>query len=127
MLVVGFLATIMATVVAIAVGVTAGYLRGWKSESLSALSNVFLVIPGLPLMIIVASQFQNPPLWVIAAVLGFTGWAWGHVCSAHRRCPSATVTSSRRHVRTVSRCTASSWSRCCRTSWRSSPRASSAP
>lgn len=76
-LVVGFLATVMATVVAIAVGVTAGYLRGWKSESLSALSNVFLVIPGLPLMIIVASQFQDPPLWVVAAVLGFTGWAWG--------------------------------------------------
>ena len=76
-LVVGFLATIMATVVAIAVGVTAGYLRGWKSESLSALSKVFLVIPGLPLMIIVASQFEDPPLWVIAAVLGFTGWAWG--------------------------------------------------
>jgi len=76
-LVVGFLATIMATVVAIVVGVTAGYLRGWKSESLSALSNVFLVIPGLPLMIIIASQFQNPPLAVIAAVLGLTGWAWG--------------------------------------------------
>jgi len=76
-LVVGFLATIMATVVAIVVGVTAGYLRGWKSESLSALSNVFLVIPGLPLMIIVASQFQDPPLALIAAVLGLTGWAWG--------------------------------------------------
>ncbi len=76
-LVVGFLATIMATVVAIIVGVTAGYLRGWKSESLSALSNVFLVIPGLPLMIIVASQFQDPPLALIAAVLGLTGWAWG--------------------------------------------------
>jgi peptide/nickel transport system permease protein len=76
-LVVGFLATVMATVVAIIVGVTAGYLRGWKSESLSALSNVFLVIPGLPLMIIIASQFEDPPLWIIAAVLGLTGWAWG--------------------------------------------------
>lgn len=76
-LVVGFLATIMATVVAILVGVTAGYLRGWKSESLSALSNVFLVLPALPLMIIIASQFQDPPLVLIAAVLGLTGWAWG--------------------------------------------------
>ncbi|WP_417554920.1 ABC transporter permease [Microbacterium sp.] len=76
-LVVGFLATIMATVTAVLVGVTAGYLRGWKSESLSALSNVFLVIPGLPLMIIIASQFADPPLWIIAAVLGLTGWAWG--------------------------------------------------
>ena len=76
-LLVGFLATIMATIVAILVGVTAGYLRGWKSESLSALSNVFLVLPALPLMIIIASQFQDPPLVLIAAVLGLTGWAWG--------------------------------------------------
>ncbi|WP_295014780.1 ABC transporter permease [uncultured Microbacterium sp.] len=76
-LLVGFLATIMATVLAIVVGVTAGYLRGWRSESLSALANVFLVIPALPLIIIVASQFEDPPLPVIAAVLGLTGWAWG--------------------------------------------------
>ncbi|MDQ0646700.1 peptide/nickel transport system permease protein [Microbacterium natoriense] len=76
-IVVGFLAAAIATVIAIAVGVIAGYLRGWKSESLSALTNVFLVIPGLPLIIIVASMFEEPPLWVIAAVLGITGWAWG--------------------------------------------------
>ena len=30
-----------------------------------------------PLIIIIASQFENPPLIVIAAVLGITGWAWG--------------------------------------------------
>ncbi|WP_372966912.1 ABC transporter permease [Microbacterium sp.] len=75
--VVGFLSAIIATVIAITIGVIAGYVRGWKSESLSALTNVFLVIPGIPLIIIVASQFENPPLIVIAAVLGLTGWAWG--------------------------------------------------
>ncbi|MBX9244906.1 ABC transporter permease [Actinotalea ferrariae] len=76
-IVVGFLAAILATVIAIVVGVVAGYVRGWRSESLSALTNVFLVIPGLPLIIIVASMFDDPPLVVIAAVLGLTGWAWG--------------------------------------------------
>lgn len=76
-IVVGFLAAIMATIIAIVVGVVAGYLHGWRSEGLSALTNVFLVIPGLPLIIIVASMFDNPPLVVIAAVLGLTGWAWG--------------------------------------------------
>lgn len=75
--VVGFLSAIIATIIAITIGVIAGYVRGWKSESLSALTNVFLVIPGIPLIIIVASQFDNPPLIVIAAVLGLTGWAWG--------------------------------------------------
>ncbi|MPS76333.1 MAG: ABC transporter permease, partial [Microbacterium sp.] len=76
-IVVGFLAAFIATIIAITVGVIAGYVRGWKSESLSALTNVFLVIPGIPLIIIIASQFDNPPLIVIAAVLGLTGWAWG--------------------------------------------------
>ncbi|WP_240638613.1 ABC transporter permease [Microbacterium sp. ABRD28] len=76
-IVVGFLAALMATLIAVIIGVIAGYVRGWRSESLSALTNVFLVIPGLPLIIIVASMFDDPPLAVIAAVLGITGWAWG--------------------------------------------------
>lgn len=76
-LVVGFSAGVIATLVAVAVGVTAGYVAGWRSESLSALTNVFLVLPGLPLMIIVASQYDNPSLLLISAVLAITGWAWG--------------------------------------------------
>jgi peptide/nickel transport system permease protein len=76
-LVVGFLAGIIATVIAIIVGVTAGIVTGWRSESLSALTNVFLVLPGLPLMIIVASQYDDPSLFLIAGVLAITGWAWG--------------------------------------------------
>lgn len=76
-LVVGFLAGVIATLIAIAVGVTSGYVSGWRSESLSALTNVFLVIPGLPLIIIVASQYENPSLLLISAVLAITGWAWG--------------------------------------------------
>lgn len=76
-LIVGSLAGVIATVIAVAVGVTAGIVTAWRSESLSALTNVFLVIPGLPLMIIVASQYDDPSLFLIAAVLAITGWAWG--------------------------------------------------
>ena len=76
-LVVGLLAGVLATAVAVAVGVTAGIVTGWKSESLSAITNVFLVLPGLPLMIIIASQFDDPSLLLIAGVLALTGWAWG--------------------------------------------------
>ncbi|WP_052460416.1 ABC transporter permease [Microbacterium gorillae] len=76
-LIVGFAAGIIATIIAVAVGVTAGYVSGWKSEGLSALTNVFLVVPGLPLVIIIASQYEDPPLLVIATVLAITGWAWG--------------------------------------------------
>ncbi|WP_239526135.1 MULTISPECIES: ABC transporter permease [unclassified Microbacterium] len=76
-LVVGLLSGVLATAIAVAIGVTAGIVTGWKSESLSALTNVFLVLPGLPLMIIIASQFEDPSLLLIAAVLALTGWAWG--------------------------------------------------
>lgn len=76
-IVVGFLAAIIATIIAVVVGVVSGYVTGWRSEGLSALTNVFLVIPGLPLIIIVASMFDDPPLILIAGVLGLLGWAWG--------------------------------------------------
>lgn len=76
-LVVGFSAGVIATVVAVLVGVSAGYVAGWRSESLSAITNVFLVLPALPLMIIVASQYDDPSLLLIAGVLAITGWAWG--------------------------------------------------
>ncbi|GAB3166328.1 ABC transporter permease [Myceligenerans halotolerans] len=76
-LLVGLTAGVLATVVAVIVGVSAGFLGGWRGESLSALSNVFLVLPALPLMIIVASQYDDPSLFLVAAVLAITGWAWG--------------------------------------------------
>ncbi len=76
-LTVGLIAGVLATFVAVLIGVTAGYLAGWKSESLSALTNVFLVLPGLPLIIIVASQYDNPSIILISAVIAITGWAWG--------------------------------------------------
>jgi peptide/nickel transport system permease protein len=76
-LIVGLSAGVIATIVSVAIGVTAGYVGGWKSESLSALTNVFLVLPALPLMIIVASQYDDPSLLLISAVLAITGWAWG--------------------------------------------------
>ncbi len=76
-LIVGFVSGVLATLIAIFVGVTAGILTGWKSETLSAVTNVFLILPALPLMIIVASQFDNPSLLLISGVLALTGWAWG--------------------------------------------------
>lgn len=76
-MIVGFLCGLIATVIAVAVGVTAGFVSGAAGESLAALTNVFLVVPGLPLIIIVASQFADPNILLISAVLAITGWAWG--------------------------------------------------
>jgi peptide/nickel transport system permease protein len=74
---VGLGAGIVATVLAVLVGVTSGYLSGASGEGLSALSNVFLVIPALPLIIIVTSTLPETGNLTIALVIGFTSWAWG--------------------------------------------------
>jgi peptide/nickel transport system permease protein len=74
---VGFLAGLVATVLAVLIGVTAGYLGGTADDGLSVLSNVFLVIPALPLIIIITSTLPNAGDFLVAMVIGFTSWAWG--------------------------------------------------
>ncbi|WP_430780023.1 ABC transporter permease [Actinoplanes sp. G11-F43] len=73
---VGFFAGIVATVLSVLVGVTAGYVGGKTDETLSVFSNVFLVIPALPLIIIITSVLENAEDWLIALVIGLTSWSW---------------------------------------------------
>ncbi|MET4158984.1 ABC transporter permease [Agromyces sp. PvR057] len=76
-IVVGFVAGILATAIGVVIGVTAGYVGGLGDESLSVLANVFLVIPQLPLIIIIAGQLPSVGGVTVAVVIAITGWAWG--------------------------------------------------
>jgi peptide/nickel transport system permease protein len=76
-MVVGFVTGFFATVISVVIGVTAGFLGGVADELLSALSNIFLVIPGLPLVIIITSFLPDAGDVVIAVVISLTAWAWG--------------------------------------------------
>lgn len=57
------------------VGGAAGYAGGWLHEVLAVLINVFLVLPGLPLMVTLYAWLPGGPV-ATTAVLVFTGWAW---------------------------------------------------
>ena len=70
-LIVGFLVVFIGA----AVGVTAGMMGGKVDQALTLVTNVFLVIPGLPLAIILAAYLPSGPT-TIAFVLVLTGWAW---------------------------------------------------
>jgi peptide/nickel transport system permease protein len=74
---VGFGAGILTTLWSILVGLTGGYLSGTSSELLSMFSNVFLVIPSLPLVVILAAFLPNSGSTGIIIVITVTGWAWG--------------------------------------------------
>ena len=66
---------------AVVVGLLSGYYRGTKNEVLAFFINVFLLIPGLPLAIIISSDLQashsNLGLLSLVAVIVITGWAFG--------------------------------------------------
>jgi peptide/nickel transport system permease protein len=76
-LLVGLSAGLLATVVAVTIGLIAGYRPGAVDEVLSFITNLALVIPGIPLMIILAAYIPSRSVWTIVLVVAFTSWATG--------------------------------------------------
>jgi len=74
-LAIGFAVGLVVVLVGAFVGITAGYFGGRVDGLLSLLFNVFLVIPGLPLAIVIAAYLPSGPL-TLGLVLIVTGWAW---------------------------------------------------
>jgi peptide/nickel transport system permease protein len=72
-LIVGLLTALLATSLGVIIGITAGYFRGIVDEVLMALTDVFLMVPRIPLVIILA-VFLKPSFWIIILVLGLVWW-----------------------------------------------------
>jgi peptide/nickel transport system permease protein len=72
-LVVGFLCTILS----VAIGVTAAYSGGLVDDALSLATDVILVIPTFPLIIVIAAYTKSASFWTIVFVLVVTGWSYG--------------------------------------------------
>lgn len=76
-LLIGFVAGGAATLLSVVIGLFGGYLGGSPDEALSVLSNVFLVIPTLPLVIVLAGYLPGKGWIGVTLVISVTGWAWG--------------------------------------------------
>jgi peptide/nickel transport system permease protein len=74
-LAIGFIVGITVVAIGALIGTMAGYVGGWVDEVLVLLINIFLVMPGLPLIVVIAAQLPPTP-FTIALVLVITGWAW---------------------------------------------------
>lgn len=74
-LLVGATAGFIAVVFSLFFGIVAGYKGGITDEALSLITNIMLVIPGLPLVIVIATYMETRSMWMIALVLGITSWA----------------------------------------------------
>jgi peptide/nickel transport system permease protein len=67
----------LATVLSVLVGVSAAYLGGIADSVLSAVTDVFLVVPTFPLIIVIAAYAGKGSLLVMIGVLVVTGWSYG--------------------------------------------------
>jgi peptide/nickel transport system permease protein len=68
---------VVATALSVLVGVTAAFLGGFWDDLLSLLSNVFLVIPALPLLILLLGYLPQRGQTATILVLSLLGWPWG--------------------------------------------------
>lgn len=67
----------LATVLAVLFGVSAAYLGGLTDGLLSLVTDVILVIPIFPLVIVLAAYEKNAGFVTLVVVLGALGWSYG--------------------------------------------------
>jgi len=72
-LIVGFAASLISMIIGGIVGLVAGFYGGRLGNLLMRLTDIFLVIPDLPLMIVIVA-IVGPSLWNIILVIGLLGW-----------------------------------------------------
>jgi len=76
-LIIAFAAGGLATIVSVIVGVSAAYMGGLVDGVLSLITDVLLVIPIFPLVIVIAAYLRSVGLLVMIIVLGALGWSYG--------------------------------------------------
>jgi peptide/nickel transport system permease protein len=72
---IGVGAALLATLVSIVIGIAGGYAGGIVDDILSLLSNVVLVIPTLPLVIVILAYVKSNGLLPLIIIIALTSWA----------------------------------------------------
>lgn len=74
---VGLLAGCIATVIGLVIGLVAGFAGGIVDNILSAINNIFIVIPSMVVLILISIALgQMKDAWVTGLIIGLTAWPW---------------------------------------------------
>jgi len=73
---VGLLGGGLASFIGMFVGFVAGYRGGWTDELLNMLTNVFLVIPSLAVLLVITAYLQARGVVFESIFIGITSWPW---------------------------------------------------
>ncbi|MDP9257744.1 MAG: ABC transporter permease [Actinomycetota bacterium] len=72
----GAAAATLATVLAASLGILAAYSGGWIDDVINFATNVFLVIPTIPLLIVASAYLKSRGALSMILILGLTLWAF---------------------------------------------------
>jgi peptide/nickel transport system permease protein len=75
-LMIGAVAGGFATLIAVLVGGIGPYKGGLVDETSNALTNVVMVFPMLPLLILLAAILESRSMFLVAGLIGATSWPW---------------------------------------------------
>ena len=72
----GFATGLVVTALSVTVGLVAGFLGGIVDDILALVINVFLVLPGFPLAVVLAAYLPQKGPFTVALVIALTSWAY---------------------------------------------------
>jgi peptide/nickel transport system permease protein len=75
---IGFVAGSVATLIGLTLGLLAGYIGGLVDDGIMFITNLFTVIPGFVLLILISFSIgqERRGAFTIAVVIGITSWVW---------------------------------------------------
>ncbi len=75
---IGLIAGVVATLIGLTFGLLAGYVGGFLDDFIMFITNIFTVIPGFVLLILITYSIgqEQRGAAVVATVIGLTGWTW---------------------------------------------------
>lgn len=77
---VGLLVGLMAISIGILLGGLGGYKGGLTDEGANVFTNIFLILPQIPIFIVVAALLEERSLVTVALIIGFFSWPWVARC-----------------------------------------------
>jgi ABC-type dipeptide/oligopeptide/nickel transport system permease subunit len=77
-LIIGLIAGTIATLIGLSLGLLAGYIGGIVDDIIMFITNLFTVIPGFVLLILISSSIgqESRGATTVAIVIGMTSWVW---------------------------------------------------
>ena len=73
---IGLMAGTIATLLGLIIGLLAGYVGGQVDNFLSSLTNIFIVIPSIVILILISVSVRSSTTISISFIIGFTSWPW---------------------------------------------------